>query len=101
VEYLAHSPVGESRAVVEFTGSFEGHPVLWQATIVALNAASSSPVDQYITVDLELDAAPRVEIGLPVAIVSEPTILKAITMLRHYKNLRRGRHEFQGIRKQE
>jgi len=101
VEYIAHSPVGETRVVVEFTGHFEDHPVLWQATIVALHAEPSSPGNQYITVNVEHDARPQVEIGLPVSLINEPTILKAITMVRQYKNLRRGRYEFQGIQKQD
>ena len=107
VQYLAHSPIGESRVIVEFTGNFEAHPVLWQATLVALNVEAvtwdlerSRPGKQYISVSVEDADSPQVEIGLSVDVINEPTVLKAITMLRQYRNLRRGRHEFLGIQKQ-
>ena len=101
VEYIAHSPIGESRAIVEFAGQFEGRPVLWQAMIIALETEASNIANQYISVNAENDEAPQVEIGLPLSLIDEPTVLKAITMIRQYKNLHRGRYEFQGIQKQK
>lgn len=97
IDYIAHSVVGESQVEVEFTGKFAQHNVLWFATIRCLSADKDRK--QYIDVQLKSADCPRVEIGLPLNMIDEPAILKAILMIRHYKNLREGRHEFSGREK--
>ena len=107
VEFVADTVLGEDSAVVEFVGDFEGRPVIWRATIIALKATISAaqhgqPTVQYI--DVSADQRPKdklttVEVGLFVSQVDEPTVLKVIKMIRQYRNLRRGRHEFAGTKK--
>ena len=110
IHYVAKMALGEGRAVVEFAGQFQGRPVIWQATIIALNAVLNAEQDsqpsqsavQYIDVienQSPEDELLQVEIGLFVTQVDEPTVIKVITMMRQYKNLRQGRHEFSGARK--
>ncbi|WP_455202770.1 hypothetical protein, partial [Kaarinaea lacus] len=97
IDYIAHSVVGESQVEVEFTGRFAQRNVVWFAIIRCLSADRDRK--QYIDVKLEGTARPRVEIGLPLNTIDEPAILKSILMIRYYKNLREGRHEFSGREK--
>ena len=97
IDYIAHNVVGENQVKVEFAGRFAQRKVVWLATIRCLPNGIGSK--QYIDVQLKESGNPRVEIGLPLETVDEPTILKSILMIRHYKNLKEGRHEFSGREK--
>lgn len=103
IDYVANSIIGETRAEVEFIGDFEGQSVLWSATIVALKDKSAVAKSQYIEVgEAKNNSEPlcfRLEIGLQVSLINEPTIIKVIKMVRQFKNLQRGRHEFLGTNK--
>lgn len=111
LDYIAHSVIGQERAVVNFVGQFNHRPVVWHATIVALPDTIPVPPSgesvkqamtgssQYIDISDQQADIVAVEIGLLVPFVDEPTILKVIKMIRLYKNLRPGRHEFLGTRK--
>lgn len=94
IDYIAHSVVGESQVEVEFAGKFVQRNVVWIATIRCLSADKDRK--QYIDVQLGEADSPRVDIGLPLNTIDEPAILKSMLMIRHYKNLREGRHEFSG-----
>jgi hypothetical protein len=101
IAYIAHNPVGGSRVRVDFAGRFVGHPVIWRATIVALGREATK---QYIDVQTigglrqSEDLLP-VEIGLPLNTIDEPDVLKTIIMMRQYKKLGPGKHEFIGSAK--
>ena len=102
VEYVANSALGGPYAEVEFIGYFEGQPVLWNATIIALKGQPAHSGTQYIEVDKVTgseQAHIKVEIGLLVSEIDEPTVIKVIKMIRQFKNLSRGRHEFLGANK--
>ena len=110
IDYLALSPLDETQVKIQFTGHFEGNPVLWTATIIALkapeirsdaNARANTKENQYINITLDKCGSTlrEVEVGLPVNSVDESTILKTMTMLRQFKNLRRGRYEYKGLYK--
>jgi len=112
IDYLALSPLDEAQVKIQFTGHFEGNPVLWSATIIALmapearpdvNARAKNRENQYINIKFESCGSilREVEVGLPVNSVDESTILKTMTMLRQFKNLRRGRYEYQGLYKDQ
>ena len=101
IEYIAHSVLGEAKASIAFAGQLEGQSVIWHATLIALKAGGAESVIQYIDVTGQHNSdGYAVEIGLPVYAIDEPTVLKSITMIRQYKKLHQGRHEFQGILKQ-
>jgi hypothetical protein len=98
IEYLAYSPVGEAEVRVAFADTFEARPVVWCATIRCLPEDSDNQ-QQYIEVQVDDPLHPTVRVGLPLPMINEPVILKTIKMIRQYKNLRRGRHEFLGSQK--
>lgn len=110
IDYLALTPLGGPHATIQFVGKFEGESVLWTATIFALKSPQTGPDvnvrvknkdKQYIDIALKNGSGVErdVEIGLPISSVDESTILKTMTMLRQYKNLHRGRHEYRGLHK--
>ena len=99
VEYIAHNLVGNTllgstRVDVEFVGRFAQRNVVWFASIRCL--PSDNGMKQYIDIQARDPDAPRVDIGLPLNNIDEPAILKSILMIRQYKNLGEGRHEFSG-----
>ena len=66
----------------------------WKAQLTAL-AATDACAPQY----LDIGAGPEpgglpIRIGLGVQRIDRPTVIKAIIMVRNYKRLRVGRHEF-------
>ena len=101
VEYIAHNVLGDTQAVIDFTGHFEGQPQVWHASVIALKVKGQVSEPQYIDVG-EASLAQRllnVEIGLQVERIEESTVLMVIKMMRQWKNLHRGRHEFLGANK--
>ena len=96
VDYIAHSAVGEAEVCVTFAGLFESRPVVWFANIHCLTSDNGEQKPQYIEVQVNDPARPRISVGLPLTAINESDILKTIMMVRQYKQLRRGRHEFLG-----
>jgi hypothetical protein len=84
-----------------FTGPFQGHQVTWDARIVTLShAARSRPANstaelrQFIEVGRDNGGTRQLRIGLNVDRIDEPAILKTIIMIRQYRRLQEGRHEY-------
>jgi hypothetical protein len=96
------APTQENCAQIRFIGSFNGRPVIWDATIVTLDhhyATCSSnerahPDSQFIEVDEGEGDIRKIRIGLQLDCIDEQAILKTIIMIRKYKRLHTGRHEF-------
>ncbi len=76
--------------VVQFAGAFAGREVCWNAVIRRIGADQRC----YIEVGEETPDGIALEIGLTVARIDAPTVLKTITMIRQYRRLRGGRHEW-------
>lgn len=94
------------RAHIRFTGIFQGDEIIWDAVIVTLqrdyrdrypsgarhDAEFSLP--QFIEIGTETDAVRQLKVGLNVSRIDEATLRKTIIMIRKYKRLRPGRHEY-------
>ena len=90
---------------LEFTGVFEGKEIVWHASIKSLYAclleqqASAkscmgvAKLHQFIDIKY-CNNAYQVEIGLNLNQIDEPAIKRAIIMMRKYKRLHLGRHEY-------
>ncbi len=84
------SEPGEGQVRLRFTGPFEGRTVTWDATFQvaqrnqpnAIEIGTEEPDGVQLTVTLAL---PRFDL---------PAIRKTVIMIRQYKRLQRGRHEF-------
>ena len=95
------SPVGQEQVHVRFAGRLEDQAVVWDATLVTLAAwarARENDVPATARQFIEI-AAPRagvasLTVGLAVPVIDLPAVRKTVIMVRNYKRLRPGRHEY-------
>lgn len=86
-ELLALTPAA---AELRFVGPFRGAPVVWHAHVRRLAPGAR----RYIEVGARGTAHRALEVGLDVAQIDEATLHKTVIMVRQWKALRGGRHEF-------
>jgi hypothetical protein len=101
-------PREPGRARIRFAGTFQGDPVIWDATIYTLTrwrrdsdqrGGQPTPGDgraprAFIEVGPAAGSLRTITVGLPVDEVDEPVLHKTVIMVRGYKRLTAGRHEF-------
>lgn len=75
---------------LRFVGPFEGSTVVWEARVRRLGAGQP----RFIAVGTRHADAIALEVGLDVPVLNEPTLRKAVVMVRQWKRLCAGRHEF-------
>lgn len=85
-----------SRARIRFRGPFEGVEVTWDARLYALRVPHPVAPRPFFEISPGRQSGLSLRIGLDVERLDAPTLLKAVIMVRQYKRLRRGRHEFGG-----
>lgn len=88
-EYRLSQPPGETEARFEFIGRFDGAPVIWEVRLLALGVDER---EQFIDIEPGGGMRRRVSVGLALARIDPPAILKTVIMVRNYKRLRAGRH---------
>lgn len=101
-DYLYVTPAQPGHAHIRFTGPFEGKTILWDASVMTLphyreSAPGTGTVQarrQFIEVGPAQGRLRRLVVGLNVSRIDTPVLLKTIIMVRQYKRLRRGRHEY-------
>lgn len=101
-DYVHVAPPQPGCAQIRFTGPFEGRPTLWDATVMTLahyrkiagDPNPGTPLRQFIEVGPQQGQLRRLVIGLNVAEIDAAVLLKTIIMVRNYKRLHRGRHEY-------
>lgn len=86
------------RVRLVFAGRFNGKPVVWNACIETIEAyARHHPVDedpqQFIDIRRENDAY-WIHIGLNLQQIDQAVIERSMIMVRNYKRLCEGRHEY-------
>jgi len=87
---LLGEPGGETLRV-RFEGPFDGRQVRWDATLISLPPGKQR---NYIEIGDETTDGLSLTVGLNVPAIDLPTLRKTIMMIRQYKRLRRGRHEY-------
>lgn len=92
-DYRADSELGGTSARLRFIGRFQGEEVVWDAELIALAAQSETP-SQFLDIGAPAPRGIPIRIGLGVTCIDRPTVMKAIIMVRNYKRLHPGRHEF-------
>ena len=84
-----------------FPGKFAGQDIIWDAELVTLACYSGqsgqNKLQQFIDVGEVNDNGRKIIIALNLPCIDEPAILKTIIMIRQYKRLTFGRHEYGGI----
>lgn len=103
--YQAVGPAGDEICHIRFQGNFKGLDMIWDAEIGTLayylkcvkqTDNAGHPMRQFIEVGDPTTYGRFVRIGLNVPRINEQTIKKTIIMLRQYKLLTYGRHEYGG-----
>jgi hypothetical protein len=87
---LLDAPGGTSLRL-RFQGPFEGRTVTWLATLHALAGRGGG---NYLEIGEDLPGGSPIAVGLQVPRIDLPTVRKAVIMIRRYKRLRRGRHDY-------
>jgi hypothetical protein len=97
-DYEPLGPLGGDRLRLRFRGPFEGNQVLWDATFVTLRHLAAEQPDKtwhnFIDIGEPDGGSVPLTVGLNVECFDARTITMAIMMVRRYKRLRRGRHEY-------
>lgn len=101
-ECLSALPAGQAR--VRFSGPFQGAAVCWDMHLYTLECYQRERAQQrcadsrgprpFIDISRGENGEYRLEVGLNVPVIDEPTIRKVLVMIRNYRRLRLGRHEW-------
>ena len=97
---LAPPDAGQARFT--FAGRYQNQEIVWDCTLLTLahDHAGQTPSAQAVmrTAFLEIGDATvhgrALRVALDIACIDEPAILRTIIMIRNYKRLHPGRHEF-------
>ena len=102
--YLGLTPIPALKVHIKFVGKLQEQEVLWDTTIqtYASHLAENPPakssksleIRSFMQVEPPKDGVSALKIVLAVPMIDEPTIKKTIIMIRCYKRLRVGYHEF-------
>jgi len=102
-DYIVDQWETDQACLLRFIGNFEGQPVVWHAHLQTLrnyaentSTAESSGLRQFIQLDKQQDRY-RLRIGLNLEKIDEAAILRTIIMIRQYKRLHQGRHEYGAV----
>jgi len=95
-------PLGGECARIRFLGALRRQEVLWHATLVTLAhhyrrlppANREQGVRQFIDVGPVKDGQARISIGLNLSRIDETAVRKTLIMVRQWKRLGPGRHEY-------
>ncbi|VAW69537.1 hypothetical protein MNBD_GAMMA10-2566 [hydrothermal vent metagenome] len=87
-----------ARAYLQFEGCLQGNPVVWNACILTLEAYAAEhavAVDPQQSIEIEVvQGVHWLKVALNVAQIDRAVIERTIIMIRKYKRLRAGRHEY-------
>ncbi len=96
--FLLHTALPSDKVYLEFEGVLCNEPVLWQACIRTIqeyancHSVSSDP-RQFINIEV-LNDVYKLEVGLNIGQIDQSAVERTIIMIRKYKRLRSGRHEY-------
>lgn len=94
---------GNEQAQFSFSGSFQGREMVWDTTLLTLLRYHAEQPDTGQSVvrsafmeigDTAANGRVTIRVALDIPAVDEATILRTIIMIRNYKRLHVGRHEF-------
>jgi len=91
--YLLLEPIHPDRARFIFTGPYEGEEIRWNTLLQRLDDRTTH---SSIEIGDDHGEGRRLTVTLAIPEVDEPAILRTVVMIRQYKRLRPGRHEFGG-----
>ena len=96
-DFVLLSPLAESRAHARFIGHFENREVVWDMQLFTMaryeqerGSAPNTPLRGLMHIAPGTDCVYQLEVALNVPMIDEPTLKKAIVMMRNYKQLQLG-----------
>jgi len=101
--YQLVTPLDQAHCHFRFSGSFLGERIIWDAYLQTLayyvrnHALGNQGVRQYIDVGETGEFGRLIHIGLNLPVIDHASILKTLVMVRQYKRLAPGRHDFGGL----
>lgn len=84
----------------QFKGLFQGKDVIWDTHLYTLsyfaeiNHLSNIKLKQFIDIVPAASDTMNLQVALNIPVVNEPAIYKMMIMIRQYKKLSAGRHEY-------
>jgi hypothetical protein len=102
IHFSLLAPLDSGQARFSFTGKFLNQEIVWDTTLLTLThyhadqPDSAQPVVRtaFLEIGGETARGRAIRVALDIPRIDEPAILRTIIMIRHYKRLRPGRHEF-------
>ncbi len=102
IRYTLLAVPDSGQAHFMFSGRFQNREIVWDASLLTLaryhteQPAASQPVvrSAFLEVGSAGTHGHAIRIVLDIAEIDEPAILRSIIMVRNYKRLHSGRHEF-------
>ena len=97
-DYLLISELPGLNVYIQFEGKFSGEQVVWNMCISTIeeysknNCVAEDP-QQFINIEHK-DNAYHIEIGLNVKLIDRSVVERTIIMIRKYKQLHLGKHEY-------
>ena len=92
LEWLLIEQPDDQHAHLKFTGPFQGQLVVWDCRFATLNAWQAQR--NFIEIGPPQASGVPLNVGLSIARIDTPAMEKMIIMIRNYKNLGSGRHEY-------
>lgn len=97
-DYILESDVPANKVYLQFEGFFDGSVVIWHTCVQTVKEYSlSNPVDddpkQFINIEL-VDGLYKLDIALNLQQIDLPALERTIIMIRKYKRLDLGCHEY-------
>jgi len=87
-------------AHIKFSGPFQGETVIWDTHFFTLKGYMAqenikvTKLKQFIDIQAAEPGIMKLTIALNIAEINKPNIKKMIIMIKQYKNLSPGRHEY-------
>ncbi len=97
-DYLLESDLPVAKAYLKFIGMFHGELVVWNACIRTIDdyaqhyKVADDPL-QFIEIGVDNDVC-FLQVGLNIPIIDKAALERTILMIRKYKRLQQGRHEY-------
>ncbi len=98
MQYLQHGGIPSTKIYIQFEGVFQGADIVWNACIRTVedysirNEVASDP-RQFICINIE-GGVHFIEVALNIPLINQGVIERTIIMIRKYKRLQIGRHEY-------
>jgi hypothetical protein len=102
IHFTLLAPPDSEQARFSFTGKFLNQEIVWDATLLTLahyhaeqpESAQPAVRTAFLEIGGETAYGRAIRVVLDIPCIDEPAILRTIIMIRHYKRLHPGRHEF-------